>query len=41
MISKLLFLGGFPLKSALEVNNIEKSFSCCGDDGNSGYGDVG
>jgi hypothetical protein len=31
---------GFPLESALEVNKLEKSFSCCGDDGNSGYADV-
>ncbi len=36
-----LIFWGFPLKSDLEVNNLEKSFSCCGDDGNSGYGDVG
>ena len=27
-----IFLG-FPLESALEVNKLEKSFSCCGDVG--------
>ena len=35
-----LIFWGFPLESDLEVNNLKKSFSCCGDDGNSGYADV-